>query len=109
MRNWAATVRDALAQGKVVQVQARGHSMSGRIEDGDLVTLAPCDPSDLTVGDIVLVTVEGRQHSLIVLHRIHEIGDGFFLIGNNQGRLDGWVSAAKIHGRVVGSSKETDV
>jgi hypothetical protein len=68
--------------------------MRGKVNDGDLVTLAPCDPATLAVGDIVLVRVRGN----IYLHLIKAIDRGRFLIGNNRGGTNGWVGPNGIYG-----------
>lgn len=69
--------------------------MKGKVNDGDLVTLEPCDPNELEVGDIVLVKVRGR----VYLHLIKaKSSDGRFQIGNNRGGINGWVGANSIFG-----------
>jgi SOS-response transcriptional repressor LexA len=68
--------------------------MRGRVEDGQLVTLAPCDPATLEPGDIVLVRVNGR----VYLHLIHVRAGHRFLIGNNRGGTNGWVDPAAVYG-----------
>jgi hypothetical protein len=73
--------------------------MSGRIESGQLCTVAPVDPGTVAVGDIVLCTV--GEHAY--LHIIHAIVEGRFLIGNTHGHMNGWVDAADIHGRCIGA------
>jgi hypothetical protein len=97
-RTWATEAYEALAAGRSVQVRPRGNSMSGRIEDGALVTLEPCRAEDLAVGDVVLVRVRGW---LLVLHQILDREPGRFLIGTTAGRADDWVSADEIFGRVT--------
>jgi hypothetical protein len=97
-REWATIALEALTCGRSVQVRPRGHSMRGRIDDGALVTLEPCRPGELVVGDIVLARVRGW---LLVLHQIVGIEPGRFQIGTVAGRSDGWVSGAEIFGRVV--------
>ncbi len=97
-REWATVAFEALARGESVQVRPRGHSMRGRIDDGSLVTLVPCLPDELAVGDVVLARVRGW---LLVLHQIVGIEPGRFLIGTTAGRSDGWVSSTDIIGRVV--------
>ena len=57
----------------------------------------PADPSDLDVGDIVLCKVRGSQY----LHLIRAIRGGRFQIGNNRGRIDGWIPAACIYGKCI--------
>ncbi len=97
-REWTDEAREALAQGYAVQVRPRGHSMAGRINDGDLVTLEPCRAEELAVGDVVFVRVRGF---LLVLHQILDREPGRFLIGTTAGRADGWVSADEVFGRVT--------
>jgi SOS-response transcriptional repressor LexA len=91
---WASRAIDALGKGETVQVRPRGNSMRGRVDDGDLVTLAPCDPKTLKVGDIVLVRVKGN----VYLHLIKAIDRERFLIGNNRGGINGWVGSHAIYG-----------
>jgi len=92
--NWATFAIEALSKGQTAQIKPRGHSMQGKVNDGDLVTLAPCDPDTLRVGDIVLVRVKGH----VYLHLIKAIDQGRFLIGNNRGRINGWVGPNSIYG-----------
>ena len=99
-RQWAQFARDELQAGRSVQVRPRGHSMTGRISDGDLVTLILCTAEDLAAGDIVLARVKGRRLFHLVLHLVHERSDGQFLIGSNNGRLDGWIEFDDIFGKV---------
>jgi hypothetical protein len=60
--SWATHAKEALRRGETVQVRPRGHSMSGKVNDGDRVTLAPADPAALKVGDIVLVRIHGTDY-----------------------------------------------
>ena len=98
--DWKQVAVDALGQGQSVQVRPRGHSMTGQINDGDLVTLAPCRACELVAGDVVLARIEGRRCHHIVLHRIVAAEQDRFLIGSNS-RLDGWVEVGAIVGRVA--------
>ena len=95
--SWARHAKEALAQGKTVTIRPRGHSMSGRVNDGDTVTVAPLDPAALAVGDIVLVRVRGTDY----LHLIKAIDGSRFLIGNNRGGTNGWVGAGALFGKAV--------
>ncbi len=72
--------------------------MTGRITDGDLVTLEPLLSRQLAPGDIVLVRVPGKRFSHVVLHLILGVEENKFLIGSHQGRVDGWVVHADIYG-----------
>jgi SOS-response transcriptional repressor LexA len=100
-RAWAEDAVAKLQAGQVTQVRPTGHSMQGRLDEGDLVTLAPCDSRDLAIGDIVLARVKGRHYSHLVLHLVVERESDRFLIGNNHGRRDGWITAEDIFGKVT--------
>jgi len=95
--SWADFAKEALRRGETVQIRPRGYSMKGRVNDGDLVTIQPCDPSSLAVGDIVLVRVRGTDY----LHLIKAQDKDRFLIGNNRGGLNGWVGGNGIYGKAI--------
>jgi SOS-response transcriptional repressor LexA len=59
--SWAKYAKEALARGETVQIRPRGHSMKGKVDHGDLVTLEPHDPAQLKPGDIVLCRVRGTD------------------------------------------------
>jgi hypothetical protein len=92
--SWAKFAIEALQRGETVQVKPRGHSMKGKVNDGDRVTLVPCEPAKLAVGDIVLVRVKGN----VYLHLIKARNGDRFLIGNNRGGINGWVGGHCIYG-----------
>ncbi len=94
---WVNDARKELAAGRLVQVRPFGGSMRGRIESGQLVTLAPVQPSDLRVDDVVLVEWRGN----FLLHLVKEIQGDQILIGNNLGKVNGWVPASAAVGKVV--------
>ena len=71
--------------------------MSGKIESGQLCTVAPVDPATLAVGDIVLCKVKGNDY----LHLVKAIQGPRFQIGNNRGFINGWISANAIFGKCV--------
>jgi SOS-response transcriptional repressor LexA len=92
--SWATYAKDTLRRGESVQIRPRGHSMSGKVNDGDLITLAPYNPDTLRVGDIILVRVHGTDY----VHLIKAVKQGRFLIGNNRGGTNGWVGKQAIYG-----------
>jgi len=72
--------------------------MSGKIESCQLCTVDPVDdPKTLKVGDIVLCKVNGNEY----LHLIKAIQGSRFQIGNNRGRINGWVGQSGIYGKCV--------
>lgn len=95
---WATGHISRLKEGETVSFRPRGNSMQGKIESGQLCTVEPiADPTELRVGDIVLCKVGGAQY----LHLIKAIQGERFQIGNNRGRINGWVSAGGIFGRLT--------
>lgn len=94
---WATPYIEKLKQGETVSFRPRGRSMTGRIESGQLCTVAPVDPASLAVGDVVLCRVRGAEY----LHLIRAVQGPRFQIGNNRGHVNGWVAARAIFGRCV--------
>jgi len=84
---WATPYIEKLRRGETVQFRPRGNSMAGKIESGQLCTVVPTTPAELSVGDIVLCKVSGFQY----LHLIKAIQGKCFQIGNNRGRINGWI------------------
>jgi hypothetical protein len=94
---WAAGHIQMLKEGETVSFRPRGNSMAGKIESGQLCTVVPVDPATLVVGDIVLCKVNGYDY----LHLIKAIQGSRFQIGNNRGRINGWISANAIFGKCI--------
>ena len=95
---WATHYIAKLEKGETVQFRPRGNSMSGKIESGQLCTVVPIDdPAELAVGDIVLCKVNGSQY----IHLIKAIQAPRFQIGNNRGRINGWITANSIYGKCI--------
>lgn len=91
---WATRHIEKLQAGAVVQFRPRGHSMTGRVNDGDLVTVQPLGNDALNVGDVVLCRVRGAEY----LHLVKAERAGRYLIGNNRGGVNGWVSRRSVYG-----------
>lgn len=73
---WATPYIAKLNLGETVSFRPRGHSMKGKIESGQLCTNK-------------------------YLHLIKAIQGKRFQIGNNRGRINGWVTANQIFGKCV--------
>lgn len=93
---WASQYIIKLANGETVSFRPHGNSMRGKIESGQLCTVSP-DISNLNNGDIVLCKVKGNQY----LHLIKAIQGNRFLIGNNRGGINGWISINSIYGKLI--------
>jgi len=94
---WATPYIEKLKRGESVQFRPRGNSMPGKIESGQLCTVVPANVEDVNVGDIVLCKVNGFQY----LHLIKAIQGKRFQIGNNRGRINGWIGENGIYGKYV--------
>ena len=94
---WAAQYIAKLKEGETVSFRPRGNSMSGKIESGQLCTVEPVASEALEVGDIVLYKVNGSEY----LHLVKAIQGPRFQIGNNRGRINGWITSNSIFGRCV--------
>src|SRR5436189_5484647 len=92
---WASGHIEKLRAGQTVSFRPRGNSMQGKIESGQLCTVEPVDPATVKVGDIVLCKVNGKQF----LHLVKAIQGKRFQIGNNRGRINGWVGGNGIDGK----------
>jgi hypothetical protein len=94
---WATQYIAQLQKGETVQFRPRGNSMSGKIEPGQLCTVKPVDPESLKVGDIVLCKVNGSQY----LHLVKAVQGNRLQIGNNRGRINGWISRDAVYGKCI--------
>lgn len=94
---WAIQYIAKLKNGETVSFRPRGNSMAGKIESGQLCTVKPVAAEEIKVGDIVLCKVNGREY----LHLVKAIQGQRFQIGNNRGRINGWITAHSIFGKCV--------
>jgi hypothetical protein len=95
--SWAEHAIKELQAGRQVQIRPRGHSMKGRVNDGDLVTLLPVKEEDLAVDDVVLVHIHGRDY----LHLVKAKDGNRLQIGNNRGGINGWVGSQAVYGKAI--------
>ena len=95
--SWATHYIEKLRNGDTVQFRPRGHSMKGKIASGQLVTVEPIGDRKLKLNDIVLCKVNGSQY----LHLIKAIQGDRYQIGNNIGRINGWITQNGIFGICV--------
>lgn len=95
MNNWASYAIADLNDGKEAKLCPKGNSMSGKIESGDTVTIAPgIEPKK---GDIVLCKVRGN----VYVHLVLAMKKNSYQIGNNRGHVNGWCSRNAIYGVVT--------
>lgn len=94
---WATNYIDKLKSNETVSFRPRGGSMKGKIESGQLCTVQPVKEEELQKGDIVLCKVNGNQY----LHLIKAIQGKRYQIGNNIGRINGWITFGSIYGKLI--------
>jgi hypothetical protein len=94
---WVNDAITELKAGRAAQVRPHGGSMRGRIESGQLVTIAPVDSADVSADDVVLVEWKGNY----LLHLVKEATADQLLIGNNIGKINGWVPRSAVVGKVI--------
>jgi hypothetical protein len=93
---------EALKQGKsytwTVPDGGNLASMRKAIKHGQTLTMSPIgNPSEIQVGDFVLV----KWHQSDIFHIVGEIQGEQYLIINSLGKVNGWVSATEILGRIT--------
>lgn len=94
---WAKHYIDILKTGKSVSFRPHGHSMTGKVNSGQLVFINPIGDTVLKKDDIVLCKVNGSEY----LHIIKGLKKDQFLIGNNKGGINGWTGKNNIFGILV--------
>jgi|SRR5215475_9058168 len=94
---WVKDALKELSLGNFVRVRPQGGSMRGRIESGQLVTIAPVEPEGIRLDDVVLVKWKGNY----ILHLVKDIQGDNILIGNNLGKENGWATRDDVCGRVI--------
>lgn len=93
---WVTDALSRLKAGRAVEIRPIGGSMRGRIESGQAVILSPVNPADVQVNDVVLVAWKGNY----LLHLVKGATPEKLLIGNNLGKINGWVDRNAVVGRV---------
>ena len=94
---WATPYIAKLKLGEIVSFRPRGHSMKGKIESGQLCTVKPIENIEkLQKGDIVLCKLNGNEY----LHLIKAVQGQRFQIGNNRGRINGWIGINSVFGKL---------
>lgn len=91
---------EKLKSGETCWVLGIGNSMTPVLKSHQPVICAPVtDETVIEKKDIVLAKARGHYY----LHFVHGIkGNGEeFLIGNNHGHMNGWVSRNNVFGKVV--------
>ena len=93
-------VKDALRELESTgqcQIRPFGGSMRGRIESGQRVSMKVCSFDEIKEGDIVFVKWKGNY----LLHLVKAIRADQLLIGNNLGKINGWIPKENLLAKVI--------
>ncbi len=94
---WATDFISKLQAGETIQFRPKGHSMTGIVNNNDLVTVEPATVDSVKDGDVVLCRVSGSEYLHLV--KAKDDSKGRALIGNNKGGTNGWTKA--IYGKCI--------
>ncbi|MBM4128546.1 MAG: hypothetical protein FJ243_00330 [Nitrospira sp.] len=92
-------VGDILANGSHCRFQAKGHSMSPFIKDGDVVTVSPLSSSP-GIGNVI-ASIHPETKRLSIHRVIGKEGDSYLIKGDNSSEADGLVEKGNILGYVT--------
>lgn len=95
--SWVKDAIDQLSKGQEVAVRPFGGSMRGKIESGQLVTLKPAEYDEVEAEDVIFIRWKGNY----LLHLLIEKKDRQLLIGNNLGKINGWIPAGALIAKVI--------
>ena len=92
------TSAEHLRNGETCKITGIGNSMTPILKSKQPVICEPVnEETELKKKDIVLCKVKGHYY----LHLIHAIrNNSSYLIGNNHGHMNGWISRSQIYGVV---------
>ncbi len=88
--------QEQLEAGKTFKTSEKGNSMVPLIKSGQEHILAPCNSTDVGLGDIVFCKVRGKYYT----HKVIACKEnGLVQIGNNKGGINGWTN--QVYGKVI--------
>lgn len=94
---WVKDALKELSETGRCEIRPQGGSMKGRIESGQLVTIVKIKPEEIEIEDVAFVKWKGNY----LLHIIKEIKEEEVLIGNNLGKINGWIPLRDVVGKVL--------
>lgn len=95
---WAKYAIEDLKKGQSVKIRPKGNSMKGLIKSGSLVEIRPLVEDEIiSKHNIVLCQVKGKEY----LHLVGATKDNRYLIQNNLGHINGWITRDSIYGIYV--------
>ncbi|MDJ1484969.1 hypothetical protein QNI16_31000 [Cytophagaceae bacterium YF14B1] len=95
--SWVKQALEQLKNNGTCTIYPIGNSTRGKIESGQEVSLTNKILDELTVGDIVFIRWKGNY----LLHLILEIKEDQVLIGNNLGKVNGWIDRKDVLAKAI--------
>jgi len=95
---WAKPAAEKLRRGESASFRPHSRSMLPRIKFGQLCTVEPLAKTPV-IGDVVFCRV--RNYCYLRLIKAVNPEKGKYLVGDNHGRLNGWINMAHIYGRLA--------
>jgi hypothetical protein len=95
--SWVKEALGEINKGNLAKIRPFGGSMRGRIESGQLVTLKPTSYNEVEINDIVFIHWKGNY----LLHLVLDKKNDTLKIGNNIGKINGWVSSESVIAKVI--------
>ena len=97
LMSWVKEAKSQLHREGICRVRPIGGSMKGAIESGQLVTMVKARAEEVQVGDAVFIKWKGN----FILHLVKEITPAQLLIGNNLGKINGWIDKDAVIAKVT--------
>lgn len=101
-------IEQLLLDGNTIQIKPRGYSMYPiLVPDRDEAVIEPVDIEKLKRGDVVLYRRDPQvTNGILVLHRIVKCTEqGFYMVGDNQTKIEGPLRKDQIKGKMIGIVK----
>lgn len=95
--SWVKEALESLKNDGKAQIRPIGGSMRGRIESGQLVTLQTSNYKEAEIDDVIFIHWKGNY----LLHLIIDKKNNELLIGNNVGKINGWIPAEAVIAKVI--------
>lgn len=95
--SWVKDALEQLSKGNEASIRPVGGSMRGKIESGQLVTLKPAEYDEVEADEVIFIRWKGNY----LLHLLVEKKDQQLLIGNNLGKINGWIPAEALIAKVI--------
>ena len=95
--SWVKDALKTLKEEEQCDIRPLGGSMKGRIESGQLVTIKRIEGNDVQIDDAIFIKWKGNY----LIHLAKDITETEILIGNNLGKINGWISKKDVIAKVI--------